>query len=125
MSYNTHNPTAYLIPGVALTGLLVLSGTILYAMTSGNFLQEGRLLTDMPWGIVTLVDIYVGFMIFACWIAYREQFTLSALFWIAALLVLGNLVSCIYLLLAAVSSRGDMKTLLMGKLSNRDVEINQ
>ena len=58
---------------ISLIGVLAMSGIITWAFTSGNFSEEGGKLLSMPWGIVSMVDLTVGFTLFSCWIIYREK----------------------------------------------------
>ena len=58
---------------ISLIGLIAMAGIILYAFVVGDFFSEGKALLAMPWGIVSMVDLYVGFTVFSCWIAYREN----------------------------------------------------
>lgn len=51
---------------IALVGLLAMTGILIYGFTVGNFLAEGAKLLAMPWGVVSLVDLYVGFTLFSC-----------------------------------------------------------
>ena len=67
---------------VALLGFLAMTGILIYAFTAGNFAQEGRTLLSMPWGIVSLVDLYVGFVLFSGWIVYRERSLARSIVWI-------------------------------------------
>ena len=46
---------------IALMGLIAMTGVLVYGFTVGNFSAEGAKLLAMPWGIVSLVDLYVGF----------------------------------------------------------------
>ena len=58
---------------IALLGLISMTGILIYGFTVGNFSSEGAKLLTMPWGIVSLVDLYVGFSLFSCWIVFREK----------------------------------------------------
>jgi len=58
---------------ISLIGVLAMSGSITWAVASGNFSEEGGKLLSMPWGIVSMVDLYVGFTLFSCWIVYRDK----------------------------------------------------
>ena len=58
---------------IALVGLLAMTGILIYAFTIGDFFAEGAQMLAMPWGIVSLVDLYVGFTLFSCWIVFREK----------------------------------------------------
>ena len=50
---------------ISLLGLLAMTGILIYAFTMGNFSSEGTKLLAMPWGVVSLVDLYVGFALFS------------------------------------------------------------
>ena len=58
---------------VALSCLLAMTAVLIYGFTVGDFSGEGQVLLSMPWGIVSLVDLYVGFILFSGWIIYREK----------------------------------------------------
>ncbi len=92
---------------ISLLGLIAMSVAIGYAFAVGDFGTEGSQLLTMPWGIVSLVDLYVGFSLFALWIFYREPNKLVAIIWVALLLVLGFFIGSLYVLLALFKSKGD------------------
>ena len=85
---------------VKISGLLliILLGCLAYALRAGDIATSGPVLFGSPWGIMTLVDLYVGFILFALFIISQETERRIAALWIAALLVLGNIVACIYLM---------------------------
>ena len=39
------------------------------------------IIPSLPWGVVSLVDLYAGFILVGIWIFYKEK-TVSALVWI-------------------------------------------
>lgn len=102
------------INAVAWTGLITLSATLAYAVVAGNFSTDGQRLLENPWGLATLVDVYVGFALFSCWIAWREARVELAVVWICLLLIGGNIVSTIYILLAAYANRENTTAFWMG-----------
>jgi len=75
---------------VALLGLLAMTGIILYAFAVGDFNKEGTQLLAMPWGQVSMLDLYVGFILFSGWIIYREKSLARSVIWIILMMVLGN-----------------------------------
>ena len=91
-----------------------MAGVILYAVMYGNFQQEGRLLLSIPWGIVSLVDLYTGFFLFAGWIAYREASISLAIVWIILLLSLGFFIGAIYVFVTLHTSSGSWGRFWMG-----------
>jgi hypothetical protein len=100
---------------IALIGLLAMTGVLVYGFLGGDFGAEGALLTSMPWGIVSLVDLYVGFTLFSCWIVYRERSVLRSVVWVILMMVLGFFTASLYVLIALQTSNGDWKRFWMGK----------
>lgn len=99
---------------IAIIGLLAMSAVLIYGFTVGDFSGEGSKLITMPWGIVSLVDLYVGFALFSGWIVYREKSWLTAVIWVILMMVLGFWAGSLYALLALVKSKGDWKFFWMG-----------
>jgi hypothetical protein len=100
---------------VALLGVLAMGAVLLYAFATGDFSDEGRTLLSMPWGLVSLVDLYVGFLLFSGWIVHREKSPLRAAAWIALTMVLGFFAASLYTLLALRASDGDWSQFWMGR----------
>ena len=102
---------------LAATGFAVMAGALIYGFTVGDFNTEGSRLLAMPWGIVSLVDLYVGFALFSCWIAYREQSLARSVIWILLMMTLGFFAGSLYALMALRASRGDWRRFWMGSRS--------
>ena len=100
---------------LTLLGLLAMTGILIYGFTVGNFSSEGARLVAMPWGIVSLVDLYVGFALFSCWIVFREQAILPSVIWVILMMVLGFWAGALYTFLALQTSGGDWKRFWYGK----------
>lgn len=100
---------------VAWTGLLTISAALVYALAAGDFYTDASELLENPWGLATIVDIYVGFALFSCWVAWREGSVVKASVWVVAIALGGNLVSAIYVLVALRESRGDIESFWHGK----------
>lgn len=100
---------------IALAGLLAMTGILIYGFTSGNFSAEGAKLLSMPWGIVSLVDLYVGFALFSCWIVFREKTILPSVIWVVLMMVLGFWAGALYTLIALQTSGGDWNRFWFGK----------
>lgn len=83
---------------------LVMAATVGYGIVSGGFSEEGRAILDLAWGRVTLIDLYVGLALLGGWIAIRERQPRVVLPWLVAFVVLGNLATALYALLAAARS---------------------
>lgn len=100
---------------LSLLGLLAMTGILIYGFTVGNFSAEGAKLVAMPWGIVSLVDLYVGFTLFSCWIVFREKAVLPSIIWIILMMVLGFWAGTLYTFIAMQTSGGDWKRFWYGK----------
>jgi hypothetical protein len=100
---------------IALLGVLAMTAVLIYGFTVGNFSGEGSQLVKMPWGIVSLVDLYTGFTLFSMWIIYREKSLPVAIVWTVAMMTLGFFAGALYAFLALQSSNGDWRKFWMGK----------
>lgn len=100
---------------IAFLGVLAMTAVLIYGFTVGDFFAEGSQLAAMPWGIVSLVDLYTGFALFSIWIIYREKSLLVALFWTIAMLVLGFFAGSLYALINLYTSQRDWRKFWMGK----------
>ncbi|MFW5895089.1 MAG: DUF1475 family protein [Bacillota bacterium] len=100
---------------LAWIAFLAMTAALLNGFINGDFFEDGSELMQNPWGIVSLVDLYAGFTLFAIWIAYRENSLLSKIVWIVALMVFGFFVGSLYVLYALHTSDDDLKKVLMGQ----------
>jgi hypothetical protein len=100
---------------VAALGILAMTAVLIYGFTVGDFAAEGNILLSMPWGIVSLVDLYVGFILFSGWIVYREKSLVRSIVWVVLMMVLGFFTASLYTLIAFQTSGGDWKRFWMGK----------
>jgi hypothetical protein len=104
-----------LAKAIALLGTLAMAAVLIYGFAVGDFLAEGAELLRMPWGIVSLVDLYVGFILFSGWIAYRERSWVRAAMWIVLVMVLGFFTASLYTLVALQTSRGSWRHFWLGR----------
>lgn len=99
---------------ISFLGILAMSGVLVFAFTKGNFAEEGSKLLSMPWGIVSLVDLYVGFTLFSAWIVFRERAFLPSLVWVVLMMTLGFFTASLYIFLALQKSQGSWKRFFFG-----------
>ena len=92
----------------------VMIGALVYGGAVGDLWAEGGALMDLPWGVVTLVEVYVGLTLFACWVFWREESRVTAGAWMLAAALGGNIISCLYVLLALRGADGDAQAFWMG-----------
>lgn len=102
-----------------ILGFLIMAGAIGYAMIAGDFFDEAGVMLDLPWFHLSMIDLYVGFFLFSGWILCRERSRPIAIAWIVALLLLGNLTSCAYALVAAIGAKGDWTAFWLGHRADR------
>jgi hypothetical protein len=100
---------------LACIGFLAMSAAIVRGFLLGDFSGEGRLLLSLIWGQVSLLDVYLGFLIFSGWILYREGVSLSFVVWFLLMMVFGNATASFYVLRALFKSGGDWRAFWLGK----------
>ena len=100
---------------IALAGLLAMTAILVYGFTIGNFSAEGAKLLAMPWGIVSLVDLYVGFALFSGWIVFREKAWLPTFIWVVLMMVLGFWAGALYTFIALQTSGDDWRRFWLGQ----------
>jgi hypothetical protein len=88
-----------MLKALCLGGFAVLAGSIIWAFSAAPFWESVRLISANPWGVVTLIDLYLGFFIFAIVIARFEPNRALAGVMIVALPFLGNVVPLAWLAL--------------------------
>jgi len=108
---------------IALLGTIVMLGGILYALLLGDFATEGNRIVSMPWGIVSLIDLYTGFILFSGWIIYREKSVVSAILWVTLMLTLGFFTGALYTFLALQNSGGDWNRFWHGSRAKASLNL--
>lgn len=88
-----------------VTFLLALSGGILWASGTGGVIDGIIAIARQPWGLVTLVDLYAGFLLAGAWICLTERRPALLALWLLLLACLGNWATMLYLLIRLVRSR--------------------
>jgi len=99
---------------IAWVGVLAMTAVLLYGFTVGNFSQDGAAILANPWGIVSLVDLYVGFALFSAWIVYREKSLPVVILWVVLMMVLGFFTGALYTLIALYRCKDDWQRFFMG-----------
>lgn len=100
---------------VSILGVLGMTAALVNGFTRGDFSGEGSQLLAMPWGIVSLVDLYVGFILFSGWIIYREKSLPVAILWTIAMMILGFFTGSLYAFIALQTSGNDWRKFWLGK----------
>lgn len=87
---------------IAALGVAAMTVALIVGFSSGDFTAEGGEIIDLVWGRVTLIDLYVGIALFGAFVAWRERSPVITSVWIVLFIVLGNLATAVYVLLAAL-----------------------
>lgn len=99
---------------IAWIGLLAMTGALLNGFINGDFGTDGAELLANPWGVVSIVDLYVGFALFSIWIAFRETSVPVAVIWIVLVMVLGFFTASLYVLILLYRCEGDWLWFFLG-----------
>lgn len=99
---------------VSILGIIAMTAVLIYGFTIGDFAGEGSQLMAMPWGIVSLIDLYTGFTLFSMWIIYREKSLPVAILWTIAMMTLGFFAGSLYVFINLQSSNGDWRKFFLG-----------
>lgn len=78
------------ILGLALLGVVLWAAFALGDL-HGSLADQLAVLSTLPWGVATLADLYVGFLLFAILVFLTERSWLVALLWAAPVFVIGNI----------------------------------
>ena len=103
-----------LVQVLSAFGVLAMTVALLNGFLVGDFFADGSLLLENPWGIVSLVDLYVGFTLFSIWVYVRETNKVLAIGWIVSIMVLGFFSGALYVLIHSLRSN-TIQELLLGK----------
>lgn len=99
---------------IAWLCLLAMTGGLINAFVNGDFFIDGTALLENPWGVMSLIDLYVGFSLFSLWIIYREKSLWKMVLWVINMMIFGFLTGSIYVLKALYESKGDWTIALHG-----------
>lgn len=83
---------------------VVLGLSIVWAAMSsgdlhGSIWQQGGVILTLPWGIVAMLDLYVGFALMAMIMMLAERSFISGFLFALPLLLLGNVWAAIWLII--------------------------
>ena len=89
-----------------------MAGVIIWAQGEVSIFDSS--IPSMPWGIVSLVDLYSGFILFSLWIFYKENL-LTAIVWIFFVMTLGSFTIALYIIYSIKNSDGNIQKFFMGQ----------
>ena len=73
--------------GLAATA--IMAAMIGYSIATGDIAAEGQILLGLVWGQMSMVDLYVSFLLVYLWMFYREKTLGARLFWLVLILFTG------------------------------------
>ena len=97
----------------------IISYFITLSMAAVIFWAQGEVtifdspIPDLPWGVVSLVDLYSGFVLFSLWIFYKENI-LPAIVWTFFVMTLGSFTIALYVIYSINKSDGNIQKFFMG-----------
>lgn len=92
----------------------LMCAVIFYGIVVGDFGEEFGIMASIPWGRVSLVDLYLALLVGGSWIAWRERSALASMVWLVIVAALGSLALAIYIARASWHS-DDVAELLLGR----------
>jgi hypothetical protein len=95
---------------LCLSLAIIFTALIGWASVRGDFGAEFAAITAMPWGRISLIDLYLGFLLFgfAVWVVEKDLKT--RLVWALPVLVLGNAWSLVWVAVRWNQILGRLKT---------------
>jgi hypothetical protein len=74
-----------------ILALVVMTALTSWASAGSNVLEGLRQVWSTRWGLATFGDAYFAFAVFYFWVAYLHRSWAARLFWLLAIVGLGNL----------------------------------
>ena len=99
---------------IAWIGVLAMTAALYMGFTKGDFFADGAIILDNPWGIVSMVDLYVGFTLFSMWVFFRERSLIVSVLWIISIMILGFFSGSLYVAIHLSKSKGNWNKFFLG-----------
>lgn len=91
-----------MIKSLKITFSIIPVWIIYVIVTTGlesNLFKERDFLGSIPWMRATLWDFYANALVIYLWICYKEPGILLKVMWLVAMICLGSIASCVYILI--------------------------
>jgi len=102
--------------------VLMIAGLTWAALTGGGWSTFGTMMRE-PLYLVTLLDLYAGCALVAAWVWVRHRSIPTVVGWSLVFLVTGNIGTGAYVVIAAVQSRGDLRSFMLGRSGDADPSV--
>jgi hypothetical protein len=122
MNYNKGAKSMKVAKSIIWLGSLGMFVALINVFINGNLAVDGPKLLGNAWGIISLVDLYLGLILFAIWILVREKNIAVIVVLLALLMVLGFLAGSLYVLYNLKTSKGDWKKFFLGSRQDLFIE---
>lgn len=107
---------------ISAISVLAMTVALLNGFINGSFFDDGSIILNNPWGIVSLVDLYVGFIIFSMWIYFREEKKIYSILWIISVMILGFFSVSVYVLIVLIKSHDNWLEFFLGYQKDKIVQ---
>jgi glucan phosphoethanolaminetransferase (alkaline phosphatase superfamily) len=78
---------------------ITMTSMILWAIFTGNWDNAISYITQEPWILITIIDIYISFFVFYIWVFFRERNIFSKIIWLLLIISTGSLAITLYVLI--------------------------
>lgn len=99
---------------IAWLGVIAMTAGLANAFINGSFSKDGAALLANPWGVMSMVDLYVGFVLFSMWIVFRERSMALIIVLIVLTMIFGFLITALYIAINLQRSKGDWLEFFLG-----------
>ena len=84
---------------------MILGLGIYWASIDSNVIQGAIEIFSLRWGLITVLDFYIGATVIGVWICVIEKSIFRGLSWLLFIYLLGNLATLVYLIRRALISK--------------------
>lgn len=105
--------------GILWLGSIVMVGGLINVLLNGDLAVDGPKIISNPWGLISLIDLYLGLILFSIWMIYREKNIIVIIILLALLMIFGFLAASIYVLVNLKTSKGDWGKFFLGQRKER------
>ena len=75
---------------LSLIGAIGFGALLVYGLITNTFFTEGSILSGLLWGQISLIDVYIMFIILSFWVIYREKSAWKSTIWVILMMILGS-----------------------------------
>ena len=86
--------------------LFIFLGIGIYWASIDSYVFQGAIeIFSLRWGLITVIDFYIGATVIGVWIGVLEKSVFRGLFWVLFIYLLGNLATLVYLIRRTLISK--------------------